>query len=224
MRELYKVLKKAQKTPQVYFGRPSIGRLYAFVSGYIFCQYDSGVASIAQDAGFQEFIQAFYGIELTQNWENIIRFFSVDERDAFDTFYVRLDEYMNEQKKKNMQGYEEKKPIYNEEKGGEALREEEALCEILKRIRKRPQLYLGSVSLEKLYAFIKGYAYCLYEKDEEYFVEQDAGFQKYIQEFYGIKSTQNWERIIQFYANDEEEAFKLFYTRLEEYLEKGGRI
>lgn len=91
------------------------------------------------------------------------------------------------------------------------------LYNILTEIQKTPQLYLGSASLEKLYAFVKGYMYCQCEKDYERFIQYDGRFQKYIQEFYRVEHTQSWEKIIRFYAVDEREAFNMFFVRMHEY-------
>ena len=89
------------------------------------------------------------------------------------------------------------------------------LYELLKEIKKRPGLYLGRASLERLYAFINGYKH----QDSYSAVQTDCldGFQKYVEKTYNIHTDHNWASIIQFFSITEEEAFDKFYELLDEF-------
>lgn len=94
MKKIYDMLKKIQKNPQAYLGRPSIRRMHAFINGYTYCQQENGDVENSI-MGFQKYIQDYYTVESTQSWAEIIYFFSIDEQDELKIFYQRLDEYMN---------------------------------------------------------------------------------------------------------------------------------
>ena len=85
----------------------------------------------------------------------------------------------------------------------------DVICEIIK----RPELYIGKPSLERLYAFIGGYLY------QNEFVTENCldGFNEYVAERYGLDTDHNWSLIIQFFSNDEKEAFNKFAQLFDEF-------
>ncbi len=93
------------------------------------------------------------------------------------------------------------------------------LTELLKAVRIKPGMYIGKKSLTRLRAFIDGYFYALYKLNgkQEYlcFIPE---FQDWIADRYEIRSTHGWSEIINFFSQDEGEAFDTFYELLDEFL------
>ena len=88
-----KLLNDMRIRPGVYFGKKSLDRLTAFLSGYMCCVHERDGGSTVYLPGFQEFVSERYNIKSAQHWSNIITFFSSTEEDAFDLFYELLDEF-----------------------------------------------------------------------------------------------------------------------------------
>ena len=92
---------------------------------------------------------------------------------------------------------------------------------ILKKIKQRPGMYIGSRSIIKLKAFLDGY----YFRGIESTLEQEEQmsfwklFQSWIANKYGITSSHSWARIILFFPNDERDAFETFFQDLEDFKE-----
>lgn len=97
------------------------------------------------------------------------------------------------------------------------------LVELIKKINKKPGMYIGSPSISKLFMFLQGYRYACYEQGVTFLEQEDvlfSGFQKWIEEKYKIESSHSWDAIILFYTGNEEEAFRNFNVLFNEYLEK----
>jgi hypothetical protein len=93
------------------------------------------------------------------------------------------------------------------------------LYELLKDIRTKPGKYIGTKSIVKLRHFLDGIYYVLYYTDEN--KDSDSflkGFQEWIEMRYDITSTHHWSSIINFYSNNEADAFDRFYELLDEFL------
>jgi hypothetical protein len=94
--------------------------------------------------------------------------------------------------------------------------------ELLRAIQSKPGLYLGKPSLTALYTFLAGYRFARRQlgvppsEGEVHF----QGFQPWVQNRFGITSSQSWADIILFYSTDEREGFERFFTLLEEFLKK----
>lgn len=79
--------------PELYIGKPSVERLYAFLSGYLFqneCANDHCLD------GFTEYIADIYGIKSDHNWASIIEFFSNTEEEAFKTFISHYNSFTSQ--------------------------------------------------------------------------------------------------------------------------------
>jgi hypothetical protein len=90
------------------------------------------------------------------------------------------------------------------------------ITRLLADIKKRPGVYIGKKSLDRLATFISGYMCCVHERDgasPEYL----PGFQEFIAERYNIHSVHGWPEIIQFFNVTEEDAFDEFYRLLNTY-------
>jgi hypothetical protein len=93
------------------------------------------------------------------------------------------------------------------------------LTELLKSVKKRPEIYIGEKSLSLLYIFIQGFLHAFYTMNNtNNYVGFYSGFQDWIQKRYDISSSQSWCRIIRFFSSNEADAFDNFYRLLDEYL------
>ncbi|BAU15448.1 hypothetical protein LEP3755_60060 [Leptolyngbya sp. NIES-3755] len=95
----------------------------------------------------------------------------------------------------------------------------EYLYDLLERIRQRPGMYLGSVSVTRLSAFLGGYMCSRTESQlpDTPQEEEFSGFQDWIQARYKITSAHGWEQIILFHSSDEKDAFHRFFQLLDEF-------
>ncbi|MCL2373104.1 MAG: hypothetical protein FWC78_06845 [Defluviitaleaceae bacterium] len=99
MEDIFKLLNRIRESPVFYFGgRESLPLLRAYICGYAEKQWELDNDSTLTFAlyGFQQFVQKKYGFgELTPHcWSKIIDFHSSSDREAFETFYKLLDEFL----------------------------------------------------------------------------------------------------------------------------------
>lgn len=94
MDNVYKLLMEIRRRPELYLGKPSLDRLYAFINGYKQCENEEGIQSVCLD-GFQNYIEEKYDMHTDHNWASIIQFFNSSEDEAFYAFYNHLDNYLN---------------------------------------------------------------------------------------------------------------------------------
>ncbi|MDR1563943.1 MAG: hypothetical protein LBS74_03190 [Oscillospiraceae bacterium] len=99
---------------------------------------------------------------------------------------------------------------------------DDKLKNLLEELHKRPGVYIGRKSLEKLLNFVYGYIHCMYEYSgtNPVFLH---GFQQFIEEYYDLQDNthvfRNWSEIISFFNATEEEAFDEFYRLVDVFLE-----
>jgi hypothetical protein len=96
---LYDLLARIHQRPGMYLGIASLTRLSAFLGGYLCSRTESQLPDTPQEeefSGFQDWIQARYGVTSAHGWEQIILFHSADEKDAFNRFFQLLDEFRSE--------------------------------------------------------------------------------------------------------------------------------
>lgn len=97
--------------------------------------------------------------------------------------------------------------------------DQEYLYDLLARIKKRPGMYLGKVSLTRLKMLLMGYSMSRGELGLQLTQEEKkfAQFQQWIQRKYQINSSQGWETIILSKVEDEKLAFDLFFELFERF-------
>ena len=90
---------------------------------------------------------------------------------------------------------------------------------LLQEIRKRPGLYLGKPSIERLGSFLDGYYH--YEFELNGMCEPDClvGFREYIQKKYELRTPHDWVNVIQCFSYSEQDALDIFYKALDQYLQ-----
>ena len=96
---------------------------------------------------------------------------------------------------------------------------QEYLYDLLARIKQRPGMYLGKVSLTRLKMLLMGYSMSRGELGLQLTQQekQFAQFQKWIQTKYQINSSQGWETIILSQVEDKKLAFDLFFELFEQF-------
>ncbi|MFB2894124.1 hypothetical protein ACE1CI_14535 [Aerosakkonemataceae cyanobacterium BLCC-F50] len=95
---LYEMLQEIKKRPGMYLGKRSISRLRSFLDGYMGAREDLGLPRTEQEQefnGFQEWIQERFSITSSHGWDSIILFYSADERDALEKFFVLFEKFCN---------------------------------------------------------------------------------------------------------------------------------
>ncbi len=96
MIDIYELIEKIQKRPSMYLGKPSISNLRAFLAGYNFSRRAMNIPQTEQEIkfeNFQEWIQNKFNITSSQSWDNIIIFYSEDEKDALNQFFDLFEEF-----------------------------------------------------------------------------------------------------------------------------------
>ncbi|MCX6044776.1 MAG: hypothetical protein NT075_06650 [Chloroflexi bacterium] len=98
MSDYYDLLQQIQKKPGLYIGNASISSLYMFLIGYNSARRQLSIPLSDQEREFQEFqpwLQEKFSIKTSQAWSKIILFYAVDERDAFERFFVLFHEFLH---------------------------------------------------------------------------------------------------------------------------------
>lgn len=96
---------------------------------------------------------------------------------------------------------------------------QEYLYDLLARIKQRPGMYLGKVSLTRLKMLLIGYGMSRGELGLQLTQQEKqlSQFQQWIQAKYQVNSSQGWESIILSQVNDEKLAFDLFFELFEQF-------
>lgn len=209
------LLQRIKEKPERYLGKPSITRLRMFLDGYGMARWDLGLPGIEKQkefGGFQDWIQTKFNITSTHGWDDIIFFYSVDERDALQHFFNLFDQFSNHESVS-------RDIVMKEMRKGRLDFKDEYLYDMLQNIKQRPGMYLGKCSITRLNMLLAGYAMAraelglpLTEQEKEF-----GGFQDWIQERYKINSNHGWDSIILFYSADERDALNKFFDLFEKF-------
>lgn len=88
----------------------------------------------------------------------------------------------------------------------------------LQEMRSRVPMYIGSNSVVKLAAFLRGYEHAVKKFDiapNERFLE---AFRDWVTKRFGVSISKSWEDIVSFYTVDEKEAMSRFWKLFDEYV------
>ena len=98
--------------------------------------------------------------------------------------------------------------------------EPDITCGLLKKIRARPTMYLIEKDLTRLEFLLDGYCLRDMELSPEYVHGNEfwSGFDRYVEDYYHVSTSQGWRRIIEFYSSSRADAFDAFFQRYDEYL------
>lgn len=220
MNNLSRILQEIKQSPVMYLDKPSITRLHSFLIGYLDARTRLGLDQEgAGDEGFQKWVQERAKTNLSQSWAGIILSLCGSEESAFYRFFELFKEFLNQNNSSEIRKTENEEK-FKDIKNDLRFRQFDIYNELLGSVKKRPGMYLGSGSITKLDMLLRGCSLARREvgvpptKPEREF----AGFQKWVEEKYGIKTGQSWSKIILFYSVDEREALKKFFELFEEYL------
>ncbi len=91
--------------------------------------------------------------------------------------------------------------------------------ELLQQIKKKPGLYIGNASISNLYMFLTGYQFARRQLNIPTSIEEQEfqHFQPWLQEKFGVQTSQSWSQIILFYSANEQDAFERFFNLLHEF-------
>jgi hypothetical protein len=93
------------------------------------------------------------------------------------------------------------------------------LYDLIRNIEKRPAMYLGQSSVTHLAVFLSGYSFArrqlnIAQSEQE---KQFSEFQDWIQQKFNVNANQPWDKIILFFAQDEQSALAQFFVLLHEF-------
>lgn len=92
------MLQRIKQRPGMYLGKCSINRLRSFLDGYRGARQDLGLPISEEETEFdkfQEWIQERFDIKSSHGWNDIILFYSVDEKDALNKFFELFEQFNN---------------------------------------------------------------------------------------------------------------------------------
>jgi len=102
MSGLYAILQKIQAKPGMYIGKPALNDLFMFLVGYKTARRELGIAPSQEEEEFQRefqpWLQKRFEVRTVNSWATIIRFYTHDEREAFNYFFQLLDEFLQRDK------------------------------------------------------------------------------------------------------------------------------
>ncbi len=223
MNNLSRLLQDIKENPVTYLDKPSITCLHSFLNGYLSSLSHLGFTRQGYATeGFHEWMQERAKTKVSQSWAGIILFLCGSERNAFYSFFELFEKFLKQKDELKIPETEEKSSATEDNL---TFLQFDIYNEILKGIKKRPGMFLGTSSITKLDMLLRGYSLGRKEvgvtptEPEREF----SGFQSWIQEKYGINSGQSWSKIILFYSIDDYEALQRFFELFEEYQNRNNR-
>ena len=187
---------------------------------------------------FQRWIELKYACKLTQSWSNILRFHTDNEEEAFDLFYqelhifyqsgILIEPQEQDANKKNKKQYcAEDVQIYGQDITLVSFKKTQynhefyqRLWKVLTMIKRRPLFLLEEKSLTLTNIFLRGFIEAYNRShEEEAAYTFFPGFEKWVNQREKLKGYHPWHKIFLFITANQSEAFDLFFTYLEEYLE-----
>jgi hypothetical protein len=97
MSNLFELLDKVQTKPGMYLGSASVTSLRLFLVGYRFSRAELNVPSTEEEINFyrnfQPWLQAKLNVHTANSWDKIILIQSINEQEAWDSFFNLLVEF-----------------------------------------------------------------------------------------------------------------------------------
>jgi len=91
-----------------------------------------------------------------------------------------------------------------------------SIIELIKKIEKRPAMYIGENSISCLKAFLDGWQLALdYDYIDSLLFQE---FQSWVELKYGLPNTRGWHSIILFHSQDQPDALCTFFELFNDYL------
>ncbi|AOY82538.1 hypothetical protein BJP36_24110 [Moorena producens JHB] len=102
MSGLYEILPKIKDKPGMYIGKPALNDLFMFLVGYKTARRELGIEPSQEEMEFhrefQPWLQKRFEVQTVNSWATIIRFYTHDEKEAFNYFFKLLDEFLKRDK------------------------------------------------------------------------------------------------------------------------------
>jgi hypothetical protein len=89
-----------------------------------------------------------------------------------------------------------------------------SLDELIAELKRRPAMYLGSTSIDRLSAFISGWTFA---RDNSSDIETLASFQRWVAKKFDVTTSHHWDHIIPFYCMNDNEVLSRFFELYEEF-------
>jgi hypothetical protein len=97
MAGLFELLDKIRVKPGLYIGGASVTDLFMFIGGYKTAQHEFGIPMTEAEKrfyrGFQPWLQQRLGMTTSRSWAKMLEFRSINQQEAFESFFERLDEF-----------------------------------------------------------------------------------------------------------------------------------
>jgi hypothetical protein len=228
-----------------YFKEKTLDNFLDFVSGYegcFLCQQQ--IMDSTFDFGyFGRYIEYLYDLEVVsyRNWKHILNFFAPNKEMAVDLFFKHYDNYLALKDKsfywrewvKKVSGGQEMKDVTICQKKNKLQSQKlftkkdvhKDIHNLIELYRKRPGMYFGGKSLDRLVNSFDGYLYCVCEYFGENF-DMLPGFQDFVENYYKTKENMrfnhHWSKLIAFFSpnlgKNDEYAFDEFYKLYDVFL------
>ena len=88
---IHELISKILERPELYLGRGSVQRSYAFLGGYLTAIYPQDADF---DHDFNVYVAERYKIKSSHNWASIIEFYSTCERQEMILFRENYEDFM----------------------------------------------------------------------------------------------------------------------------------
>ena len=211
-----------REDPLKYLPEVSLTVLRMFYMGYIFRYYKEG-HSLEDDVDHQAFdswIRARFGVSRSYfNVFSIVRSFAANDADAFHDFFALRDEFL-----RTADTHTKSDPI-------RWTIEQVSMIDLLKKIRERPPLYLGTPSFRNCHLFLVGEERAYSDlslplgDDRKIFSE----FKRWVEQDKNEAGRRRpWDVIVSYYGIGDcghtvNGAFTLFYSWLDEFAATRGQ-
>lgn len=89
-----------------------------------------------------------------------------------------------------------------------------SIYELITDMKGKVPMYVGSNSIFLVAAFLRGYEEALIQQGTD---SEMRGFQHYVAKAFDVKTSQSWDRIIQFHSACDDSALHTFFRLADEY-------
>ena len=100
MSDLFNIINNIKSKPGMYIGQPTIANLFMFLVGYKTARRELGIKTTEEEMifykEFQPWLQKRFEIETVNSWAKIISFYTINEKEAFNSFFDLFDEFCQE--------------------------------------------------------------------------------------------------------------------------------
>ena len=206
---------RIRNAPHRYLRQRTLSWLQSFLDGVSLGCADGAFADPLYNefSGFHEWFSnkyaAFPKLKDVNAWR-VIQLLASDDWNAFDIFYAEFQEFVSEQTPREA----------DVEAGGckqsDYCPQFEGMGSLLTAIRKRPAMYIHSLSVSRFRAFLDGYEWGFVINGLQPNDQVDLkAFARWLGTTLSIPEYEEWDRILLFMQPDESQAFSEFWRLLD---------